>query len=269
MQQLTFIMGPCMAESETLLSETADFVSQLSKKYSARFVFKASFDKANRTSFESNRGPGLNKSLPWFESIKNKYQLELLTDIHEPNQIENLSLFDIIQIPAFLCRQTSLLESTILSKKEINIKKGQFVSAWDAENIISKCQQICKKNDITPNLHLTERGYTFGYNQLVVDMRGFQQMASYCDSVIYDVTHSMQTPGKSQGGSKTSGGTREFALSTARAAAATGYVSGFFIETHPDPNKALSDSGVQLSFEDAAKVVDQVYKTTELARSFQ
>lgn len=258
-----------MAESKAMLDETAGFIHQLSQKYSARFVFKASFDKANRTSYSSTRGPGLQKSLPWFEDLKSKYQLETLTDIHESSQVDDLSFFDIIQIPAFLCRQTTLIEKVILSEKEINMKKGQFVSAWDAENIVSKCKQIAAKHDKSLKLHLTERGFTFGYNQLVVDMRGFQQMASYCDSVVYDVTHSMQTPGKNPLSPSTSGGTREFALSTARAAAATGFVNGFFIETHPNPDKALSDSAVQVSFQEAEKIVAQVTEISKTVQAFK
>ena len=239
--QLTLIAGPCVIESKELLFEVAEEVKKISKSLNIKYIFKASFDKANRSSYTSFRGFGLKKGLQILEEVKIRYGLEILTDIHDLSQVDQVAeVVDVIQIPAFLCRQTDLIVSAArsISKtgKCLNIKKGQFLAPWDMEQVVKKAEQAGINRE-SKRLWITERGTSFGYNNLVVDFRGLEQLKSFGCPVIFDATHSVQHPG---GRGTSSGGQREFVAPLARAAIAVG-INGLFIETHPDPNNALSD----------------------------
>lgn len=228
-----FIAGPCVIESIDVLQEVAKELLRIRKKYQVQIIFKSSFDKANRTSINSFRGPGLDKGLQMLSDIKSKYELELLTDIHESYQaIPCGEVVDILQIPAFLCRQTDLLIAAAKTGKIVNIKKAQFLSGDDMQYPVQKVRE--SGND---NVWLTERGNTYGYNNLAVDFRNISDMKKYTDVVVMDCTHSVQRPGAA--GGKT-GGNREFVPAMALAAKAFG-ANGYFFEVHPDPEKALSD----------------------------
>lgn len=227
------IAGPCMLESEALVMETAKAVKEISVKYNIPFVFKGSFDKANRSSINSERGPGLYKGIYMLNKVKTELQIPVTTDIHEASQAEIIGeVVDIIQIPAFLCRQTDLLVNAAKTGKIINIKKGQFLAPWDMKNVVVKIKE--SGND---KILLTERGTTFGYNNLVVDMRALPTMREFGVPVVFDATHSVQIPG---GLGTSTGGKREFVPYLARAAAAVG-IDALFVEVHPDPDQALSD----------------------------
>lgn len=228
-----FIAGPCVIESTECLEMVAEELVRLNKKYSIDIIFKSSFDKANRTSISSYRGPGLDKGLTMLNDIREKYGLKLLTDIHDPFQAKPVGeVVDVIQIPAFLCRQTDLLISAAKTGKIINIKKAQFLSGEDMIYPVQKVRET--GND---NVWLTERGNMYGYNNLVVDFRNIPLMKKIVPTVIMDCTHSVQRPGAA--GGKT-GGNREFVPAMALAAKAFG-ATGYFFEIHPDPDKALSD----------------------------
>ena len=222
-----------MIESEELLGCVAEELVRLNKKYQIDIIFKASFDKANRTSIRSFRGPGMERGLQMLQDVKDKFGLRILTDIHESWQAEPVAqVADVLQIPAFLCRQTDLLVAAAKTGKTVNIKKAQFLSGLDMEYPVQKVRDA--GND---NVWLTERGNIYGYNNLVVDFRNIPDMARFTDTVIMDCTHSVQRPGAA--GGKT-GGNREFIPAMALAAKAFG-ANGFFFETHPDPDNALSD----------------------------
>lgn len=237
MNKPIIIAGPCVIESLDVLEEVAEELVRLNKKYDIDIIFKASFDKANRTSIRSYRGPGLEDGLVMLAHIKNKYGLRLLTDIHETYQAEPVGkVVDVIQIPAFLCRQTDLLIAAAKTGKIINIKKAQFLSGDDMQYPVDKVLQS-NDNAIT-KVWLTERGNMYGYNNLVVDFRNIQLMQKYTETVIMDCTHSVQRPGAA--GGKT-GGNREFVPAMAYAAKAFG-ANGFFFEVHPRPDEALSDA---------------------------
>ncbi|MBQ0143503.1 MAG: 3-deoxy-8-phosphooctulonate synthase [Prevotellaceae bacterium] len=237
MNKPIIIAGPCVIESLDVLEEVAEELVRLNKKYDIDVIFKASFDKANRTSIRSYRGPGLEDGLVMLAHIKNKYGLRLLTDIHETYQAEPVGkVVDVIQIPAFLCRQTDLLIAAAKTGKIINIKKAQFLSGDDMQYPVDKVLQS-NDNAIT-KVWLTERGNMYGYNNLVVDFRNIQLMQKYTETVIMDCTHSVQRPGAA--GGKT-GGNREFVPAMAYAAKAFG-ANGFFFEVHPRPDEALSDA---------------------------
>ena len=224
--------GPCAVESYDLCAEVAGTVKELADELGFSFVFKASYDKANRTSSNSFRGIGMDSALDTLARIKQEFSLPIITDIHESYQIKEVAqVADVLQIPAFLCRQTDLLIAAGESGRAVNIKKGQFMAPADMQYAVTKVKETGNNNVL-----LTERGTSFGYHNLVVDMRSLPTMRQYAP-VIFDVTHSIQQPG-GMGGS--SGGQRQFAEYLARAAAAAG-VDGFFIETHPMPEKALSD----------------------------
>ncbi|NRA43457.1 MAG: 3-deoxy-8-phosphooctulonate synthase [Oligoflexales bacterium] len=251
------IAGPCMAESPDIMDSVAARLSKLAESLGFTFYFKASFDKANRSSINSYRGPGLEESLPWFKEIKAKYGCRLITDIHEPHQAATAAeVFDALQIPAFLCRQTDLLVAAVATGRMVNIKKGQFMSPDSMRNIADKVRQTCEQNDLELNASLTERGTSFGYGDLLVDMRSFPMMANFGLPLIFDVTHSTQTP--PTGDAKTSGANRKFAPILARSAAATGCLDGFFIEVHPEPSKAKSDAAAQLNIEQAEALISQL-----------
>ena len=230
---MIFIAGPCVIESSQLLDCVAEELVRLNKRLGVDIIFKASFDKANRTSIRSFRGPGMERGLQMLQDVKDKYGLRILTDIHESWQAEPVAkVADILQIPAFLCRQTDLLVAAAKTGKTVNIKKAQFLSGLDMEYPVQKVRDA--GND---NVWLTERGNIYGYNNLVVDFRNIPDMARFTDTVIMDCTHSVQRPGAA--GGKT-GGNREFIPAMALAAKAFG-ANGFFFETHPDPDNALSD----------------------------
>jgi 2-dehydro-3-deoxyphosphooctonate aldolase (KDO 8-P synthase) len=230
---LTLIAGPCVIENRDLVFEVAEAVNAICKKLGVQYIFKASFDKANRTSASTFRGPGVSAGLAVLQEVKDKLGLPVLTDIHESSHVAQVAeVVDVLQIPAFLCRQTDLLMAAAATGKAINVKKGQFLSPQEMSQVAQKLRAAGVEN-----LMLTERGNSFGYNTLVVDFRSLPQLQSFGCPVIFDATHSVQQPG-GQGG--TSGGQREYVAPLARAAVAVG-VDGLFMEIHPNPDKALSD----------------------------
>jgi 2-dehydro-3-deoxyphosphooctonate aldolase (KDO 8-P synthase) len=239
----TLIAGPCVIESSSLVLEIADQLRGIAERLAIRVVFKASFDKANRSAGSSFRGPGMESGLAVLAEVKQRYGLPLLTDIHESYQAEAVAaVVDVLQIPAFLCRQTDLLlaaaaavQSDRANAWAVNVKKGQFLAPWDMAPLVQKLRQAGLEG--AEQLWLTERGSSFGYNTLVVDMRSFPQLRDLHCPVIFDATHAVQQPG---GLGSSSGGQRQFVAPLARAAMAVG-VDGLFMETHPDPARALSD----------------------------
>ena len=241
MDKLKLIAGPCVIENEDLIYSLAERIKLVTNKFNIDYFFKASFDKANRSSCSTFRGPGLEKGLEILSKVKKDLSLKILTDIHEVSQAEKVAkIVDVIQIPAFLCRQTDLIISAAKAikgtNKKINIKKGQFLAPWDMLQVVKKFEE----NGLSPstgNLWLTERGSSFGYNNLIVDFRSLPQMKSLGCPIIFDATHSVQQPG---GQGNKSGGQREFVAPLARAAAAVG-IEGIFMEVHPTPETALSD----------------------------
>lgn len=242
-----FIAGPCVIESSELLGTVAQELVRLNKKYGIQIIFKSSFDKANRTSIHSYRGPGLEKGLQMLADIKSKYGLQMLTDIHESYQAAPVGeVVDVIQIPAFLCRQTDLLIAAAKTGKVVNIKKAQFLSGSDMKYPAQKVKESGNEN-----VWLTERGNIYGYNNLVVDFRNIADMRRFSDTVIMDCTHSVQRPGAAGG---TTGGNREFVPAMALAAKAFG-ANGYFFEVHPDPDKALSDGPNMLCLKDLENVI--------------
>ncbi len=230
---LILISGPCVIEDYQTTYKIAETLKKITTEQKTPFIFKASFDKANRSSHESFRGPGFEKGLDILKQIKDSLGIKIISDIHLPEQAEAAAeVLDVIQIPAFLCRQTDLISAAAKTGKAVNIKKGQFLSPWECKNIINKAKAFgC--TDLT----ITERGTTFGYNNLVVDFRSVEIIRSMGTPVIFDATHSVQLPG---GGGTESAGQREFAPCLAKAAVAAG-AEGIFIETHPEPEKALCD----------------------------
>lgn len=242
-----FIAGPCVIESAELLDTVAQEFVRIRQTLGVEIIFKASFDKANRTSIRSFRGPGMEKGLEMLSEVKSKYGLPILTDIHESWQAEPVGqVCDVLQIPAFLCRQTDLLVAAAKTGKVVNIKKAQFLSGQDMQFPVEKCRESG-----AVDVWLTERGNTFGYNNLVVDFRNIPEMLRWTPRVIMDCTHSVQRPGAA--GGKT-GGNREFVPSMALAAKAFG-ATGYFFETHPDPDRALSDGPNMLRLEDLEGVI--------------
>ena len=245
-----YIAGPCVIESQELLNTVAAELVRLNKKYGIDIIFKASFDKANRTSLNSFRGPGMAKGLEMLQEIKDKYGLQLLTDIHESYQAEEVGkVVDVIQIPAFLCRQTDLLVAAAKTGKIVNIKKAQFLSGKDMRYPVEKCKESGAKE-----IWLTERGNSFGYNNLVVDFRNIPDMQEFSETVIMDCTHSVQRP--SAGNGKTVGD-RKFVPSMALAAKAFG-ANGYFFEVHPDPDKGLSDAANMLELANLESLIVQL-----------
>ncbi len=227
------IAGPCVIESEYMALSTAEQLKKITEELNIPFIYKSSFDKANRTSSKSYRGPGMAEGLKILQKVKDELNLPLLTDVHEDTPLDEVSeVVDVLQTPAFLCRQTNFIKSVAAMGKPVNIKKGQFLAPWDMKNVMDKARE-------TGNTQIMacERGVSFGYNNLVSDMRSLAVMRETECPVVYDATHSVQQPGGLGG---CSGGNREFVPVLARAAVACG-VSGLFMETHPDPEKALSD----------------------------
>lgn len=232
-KNLILIAGPCVIESESMVMEIASSLKEIASHYDVDFFFKASFDKANRTSIHSFRGPGIEEGLRILKRVKNELGVKIATDIHESSQATRVAdVADIVQIPAFLCRQTDLLVAAAKTGKIINIKKAQFLAPWDMRNVATKIAE--SGND---KILLCERGTLFGYNRLVVDMTGIVEMKKVGYPVVFDATHSVQMPG---GNGASTGGNREYVEPLAKAAIAVG-ADGLFFETHPDPDKALSD----------------------------
>ncbi len=238
---LLLIAGPCVIEDYETSIKIASFLKKITDEANVPFIFKASYDKANRTSITSFRGPGKDEGLKILAAIKNELGVKIISDVHSPGEIEKAAeVLDVIQIPAFLCRQTDLIVAASSSQKPLNIKKGQFLAPWDMKNIVDKAKSIGNKN-----IMLTERGSCFGYNNLTVDFRGINIMQQTGCPVIFDATHSVQLPG---GQGDSSGGQREYAPVLARAAVAAG-ADGVFIEVHENPDKALCDGPNSLNFE--------------------
>ncbi len=232
-QPLFLIAGPCVIESEQLAIETAGKLKEISSRVGLSFIFKSSFDKANRSSIDSFRGLGVDEGLRILAEVKSQLGVPILTDVHEDTDISTVAeVVDVLQTPAFLCRQTNFITRVADSGRPVNIKKGQFLSPWDMKNVVAKAHATGNRQ-----VMVCERGASFGYGNLISDMRSLAIMRDTGCPVVFDATHSVQLPG---GQGNTSGGQREFIPVLARAAVATG-VSGLFMETHPDPSKALSD----------------------------
>lgn len=255
---LLLIAGPCVIENETATLRAAERLIEITTKLAMPLVFKASYDKANRTSVAAFRGPGMQEGLRILAKVKETFGLPLLSDIHSIEQIdEAAAVLDILQIPAFLCRQTDLVVAAARSGKVLNIKKGQFLAPWDMKNVIGKAVDSGNSN-----LILTERGVSFGYNNLVADMRSLPIMRGMGFPVVFDATHSVQLPG-GQGAS--SGGQREFVEYLGRAAVATG-IDGIFMEVHDNPDKALCDGPNSVKLDDLAELLKKLKAIDEIVR---
>jgi 2-dehydro-3-deoxyphosphooctonate aldolase (KDO 8-P synthase) len=247
------IAGPCVLESLDLATSIALRLRELCSSLDVPLIFKASFDKANRTSASAVRGPGFEQGLEWLHEVSERAEVQVLTDVHLPEQCAPAAeVVDILQIPAFLCRQTDLLLAAAETPKTVNIKKGQFLAPWD---MLHPVQKVTGAGN--PNVIVTERGSCFGYGRLVVDMSGLRELADTGCPVVFDATHSVQRPGGADG--KT-GGDRTLAPVLARAAAATGCVDGFFFETHPDPDSSPSDAANMLHLKDFGAVLRGVLR---------
>ena len=244
------IAGPCVIESEKLVMETAAAIAEIARGLSIPFIFKSSYDKANRTSISSFRGLGIAEGLKILKKVKRELGVPILTDIHEVHDVSQVAeVVDVLQIPAFLCRQTDLLCAAAKSGRVVNVKKGQFLSPWDMANVVNKLQEAG-----TSKIFLTERGASFGYQNLVVDMRSLPVMRNLGYPVVFDATHSVQLPG---GGGTVSSGQREFVAPLARAAAAVG-CDGFFMEVHPRPEEALSDGPNMIRLSELRGLLEQL-----------
>lgn len=249
-EPLILIAGPCVIESRDKCIKTAEEIKKIAGDLKIPFIFKASYDKANRTSIKSFRGPGLEKGLEILKDVKEKLNVNLLTDVHCRKQITPVSeVVDILQIPAFLCRQTDLILSAASTSKVINIKKGQFLAPWDIKNVIEKVTSAGNEK-----VMVTERGVTFGYNNLVSDMKSLPIMRRFGYPVIFDATHSVQQPG---GLGNASSGNRDFVPVLARAAVAAG-CEGLYLEVHPDPEEALSDGPNMIDFTTLRELLEEV-----------
>jgi 2-dehydro-3-deoxyphosphooctonate aldolase (KDO 8-P synthase) len=251
---VNIIAGPCQHETLEQSFDIARHCKMIAEKYGYNYYFKASFDKANRTSFSSARGQGIQTSLEDFASLKKEINVKILTDVHETGQVDWIEkhhpdVIDVYQIPAFLCRQTDLIRSVVESGKIINIKKGQFLAPWDVQGIMTKTKGA-------KNVWITERGTSFGYNRLIVDFSGILYLLdTYGDRLVYDATHSVQEPG---GAGFSSGGNRMYVPPMCRAASALG-VTNFFIETHPNPDDAPSDGANMVNLLQFESVIKQIY----------
>ncbi|MGL4634520.1 MAG: 3-deoxy-8-phosphooctulonate synthase [Beijerinckiaceae bacterium] len=256
---LSLIAGPCQLESRQHAFDMAGALKEMAAKLGIGLVYKSSYDKANRTSGKGQRGLGMEKALPIFQELREKLGLPVLTDVHEREHCAMVaSAVDILQIPAFLCRQTDLLIAAAATGKVINIKKGQFLAPWDMKNVAAKVADAGN-----PNVMLTERGASFGYNTLVSDMRSLPIMAAMGTPVIFDATHSVQQPG---GQGTSSGGQREFVAVLARAAVAVG-VAGVFVETHQDPDNAPSDGPNMVHLKNMQALIEQLMAFDRLAKA--
>jgi len=257
-RRLFLIAGPCVIENEKLCLQTAASLKKTCASLGIYYVFKASFDKANRTSAKSFRGPGIENGLKILAKVREKFGVPVLTDVHSEAQVSAAAeVVDILQIPAFLCRQTDLIEAAVATGKIVNLKKGQFLSPQEMGRVAEKARLAGAKKIL-----LTERGTTFGYNNLVADMRSIPIMKSFGFPVVFDATHSVQLPG---GGGDKSSGQREFAPVLARCALAAG-ADGIFLETHPQPDKALSDGPNMIPLGEMATVLSSLLKIYEAAK---
>lgn len=255
---LAFIGGPCVIESEQLVMETAEKIQVITEKLGLSFIFKSSFDKANRSSIASFRGLGMEESMNILGKVKKTFNVPVITDVHETWQCDIAAeVADILQIPAFLCRQTDLLIAAAKTGKTVNVKKGQFLSPGEMKNIITKLEEVGHEKIL-----LTERGTTFGYNNLVVDMRGLVEMRKLGYPIVFDATHSVQRPG---GMGTATGGDREFVPYLMNAAAAVG-IDAIFAETHPDPDNALSDGPNMIPLDQLEGVLEQALRIHAVAK---
>lgn len=257
-QPLTLISGPCVIESESHALSAAETLKQITSRFPIQFIYKSSYDKANRSAYNSFRGPGLESGLKILEKIKREFDLPVLTDVHSPEEaIAAAAVCDVIQIPAFLCRQTDLIVAAAQTGAVINVKKGQFMAPWDMANVVDKIRTAGNENII-----LTDRGTSFGYNNLVSDMRAIPIMQGLGFPVCFDATHSVQLPG---GLGTSTGGQREFIPVLAKSAIAAG-ANALFIEAHPNPAQALSDKSSVMSFEDLPALLDQVVQIYQVVQ---
>jgi 2-dehydro-3-deoxyphosphooctonate aldolase (KDO 8-P synthase) len=259
------IAGPCVIESEALALSTASDLKQLTAELGIPFIYKSSFDKANRSSAGSYRGPGMEEGLRILQKVRDEVQVPVITDVHEDTPLDEVAdAVDVLQTPAFLCRQTNFIQNVARTGKPVNIKKGQFLAPWDMKNVVDKARAV--GND---QIMVCERGVSFGYNNLVSDMRSLAAMRETGAPVVFDATHSVQLPG---GQGSASGGQREYVPVLARAAIAAG-VSGLFMETHPDPERALSDGpnawplGQMKALLETLKMLDEAVKSRPFAES--
>ena len=257
---LTLIAGPCVMESRAHLWTMAKALKKMTSELRINLIFKCSYDKANRSSRSSYRGPGLEEGLDMLSEIKKKLRLAVLTDVHEPFQAALAArVADVLQVPAFLCRQTDLLEACARTGRVVNVKKGQFLSPWEMENAAEKVRKAGNRK-----IMLTERGSSFGYHNLVVDMRGLEIMKQTGFPVVFDATHSVQLPG---GRGRSSGGQREFVEPLARAAVATG-IAAVFMEVHPDPDRALSDGPNSVKLSALKRVLARLWAIDKIVKRF-
>ena len=259
------IAGPCVIESEALALTTASDLKQMTAELGIPFIYKSSFDKANRSSGSSYRGPGMEEGLRILQKVRDEVQVPVLTDVHEDTPLDEVAaVVDVLQTPAFLCRQTNFIQNVARTGRPVNIKKGQFLAPWDMKNVVDKARAV--GND---QIMVCERGVSFGYNNLVSDMRSLAAMRDTGAPVVFDATHSVQLPG---GQGSASGGQREYVPVLARAAIAAG-VSGVFMETHPDPSRALSDGpnawplGQMKALLDTLKMLDDAVKSRPFAET--
>lgn len=257
-EKLTVLAGPCAIESQEVLNEVAQGLKEITQRLDINFVFKSSFDKANRTSINSFRGPGIEKGLEMLLKVKNEFDLPIVTDIHSPEEAQIAAeVADILQIPAFLCRQTDLLVAAAKTGKIVNIKKGQFLAPQQMKSLIKKVEDSGNSNIL-----LTERGTTFGYNNLVSDFRSIPIMQEFGYPIIFDATHSVQLPG---GNGETTGGDRRFVPVLAKSAMAAG-ANGLFFEVHPDPDSALCDGPNMIALKDAEELFKVCKQIFEIAK---
>ncbi|WP_085991081.1 3-deoxy-8-phosphooctulonate synthase [Oceanobacillus senegalensis] len=253
------IAGPCVIENESLIMDTAGQLKEITSKLNIPFIFKASYDKANRSSIHSFRGPGMEEGLEILAKVKERFDVPVTSDIHEPAQAERAAeVLDILQIPAFLCRQTDLLVAAAKTGKVVNVKKGQFLAPWDMKNVVHKLKESDNEQVL-----LTERGSTFGYNNLVVDMRSLIEMRSLGAPVVFDATHSVQIPG---GNGTSTGGKSEYVPYLSRAAAAVG-VDALFMEVHPNPAEAKSDGPNMVKLDELEEVLKPIVEIDRFIKS--
>ncbi|MGX6591309.1 3-deoxy-8-phosphooctulonate synthase [Cetobacterium ceti] len=257
-ERFTLIAGPCVIESEELVMEVAGKVKEICDRLNINFIFKSSFDKANRSSIHSFRGPGLEKGMEILKKVKEKYNVPIITDVHETWQCEKVAeVADILQIPAFLCRQTDLLLAAAKTGLPVNIKKGQFLAPWDMKNVVTKMEEMGNEN-----IMLCERGSTFGYNNMVVDMRGFMEMRKFGYPVVFDVTHAVQRPG---GLGTATAGDREYVFPLMRAGLAIG-VDAIFAEVHPNPDQGKSDGPNMLALDKLEEILKVAVKIDDMVK---
>ena len=258
-QPMFLIAGPCVIESESLVIETAGYLKELTSKLKMPYVFKASFDKANRTSIDGFRGPGIEQGLKILEKVRDSVGVPVLTDVHEDTPLNEVaSVVDILQTPAFLCRQTNFILNVANTMKPVNIKKGQFLSPWDMQHVVAKARSTGNQN-----IMVCERGVSFGYQNLVSDMRSLPVMRQTQCPVVFDATHSVQLPGGANGASS---GQREFVPVLARAAVAVG-IAGVFMETHPNPAQAKSDGPNSWPLDRMEALLTQLKQLDDLVKS--